>query len=93
MGLDDLLDDGIGRALVRLVLVVLRFLAFLGWDCFIDGVGWRIGWVFYRGITFGRFPEEGFSDHEGAPFLTLIVVDLTGLGLLGLLIAWLSQFA
>lgn len=93
MGIDDLFDDGLLKGLIRVFVGLLRFLHFLGWHCLIDGIGWRIGWGFYRLITFGGWPKEGLSDHEAAGFGTLLVVDLTGLGLLAGLIAWLGQFA
>lgn len=89
--MEDLFDDGLLRALLRMVLGLLRVLLFIGWDLLFEQVGWFVGWLFYRGISFGRFPEQQLSEQDRASTGTAILVEFTGLGLLALAIYGLSQ--
>lgn len=75
--------DGLFRPLLRLILWVLRILQFLAWDLLFSYIGWSIGWFFYRGITFGRFPGEALSDLDNCNFGKSLLVELTGLTILG----------
>lgn len=49
--MEDLFDDGLLRALLRMVLGLLRVLLFIGWDLLFEQVGWFVGWLFYQGIS------------------------------------------
>jgi hypothetical protein len=89
--MEDLFDDGLLRALLRMVLGLLRALLFIGWDLLFEQVGWFVGWFFYRVISFGRFPEQQLSEQDRASTGTAILVEFTGLGLLALAIYGLSQ--
>ena len=89
--MEDLFDDGLLRALLRIILGLLRILLFIGWELLVEQVGWYVGWCFYRTLTFGHFPAEKISDQERASVGTAIIVEFTGLGVLALLIYGLSQ--
>ena len=84
------LVEGIFRPIVKLILLVLRFLQFLAWDLLVTHVGWSIGWFFYRTITLGHFPNEGLDDLDNCSWGKALIVELTGLGLLASAIMLLS---
>lgn len=73
------------------LLFVLRALWWLGWDFLIEGIGWRIGWVFYRILTLGKFPTRGFNEVDEAPWVVAVFVDISGLIVVGGLIALLTN--
>lgn len=80
--LDLLLDLG---DLSRAALVkLLRALWWLGWDFCVRTVGWSIGWMFLRIVTFGRFPREEIKQLDNAPWLLGMLVEILGLALLAM---------
>lgn len=80
------LDD-----IFRPALWVARALWWLGWEFMVRTVGWSIGWVIWRGLTLGRFPDTGFHDLEQTGFWPSLLVELTGLAALAGAIWWLSM--
>lgn len=80
--MDEILGDLL-RPVLRLFLGFLRLLQFLAWDLLVSYIGWSLGWTFYRIITFGAFPREGLGDLESCSWWKAILVELTGLALLG----------
>lgn len=72
------------------LLFVLRALWWLAWDLLVEGIGWTIGWVFYRALTFGRFPDFGVNEQENASYPLRLSVELTGLAILAVAIWLLS---
>lgn len=40
---------------------------------------WWIGWCVWRGLSLGRWPQEGFTEQDRAGPWTAAVVGLTGL--------------
>lgn len=93
MDTDDIFDGGLLKGVARIFLAFLRALLFIGWDLLFEVVGWTIGWPIYRALSFGRFPKEHIRNHEGAAWFTCLVVDLTGLAILVIVIAWISPYA
>ena len=74
-----------------LVVAVLRGLWWLGWEFYVQTVGWSIGWLFLRVLTLGRFPEEGLGEVDGASPLRALLVEVTGLALLAFCTWWLTS--
>jgi hypothetical protein len=83
--------EHIFKPFIRLIVGILRVLLFLGWDLLFEYVGWSVGWAFYRLVSFGKFPSESWSELEQASLFTRLIVELTGIGLLGFLVFFLSQ--
>jgi hypothetical protein len=77
------------RPIIRLIIGVLRVLHYLGWYLF-EQVGWTIGWYFYRSISFGQFPAEALSELGQTSWFKALLVEMTGLGILGALIFLLN---
>ena len=78
--------------LLRPVLWIARALLWLGWDLIVRTIGWSIGWVFFRTITFGRFPDTGIGDIEQTSFGYSLIIELTGLLLLAAFVLFVSQY-
>ena len=88
--LDDIADD-FAKPILKLVILCLRGLLFLGWDFCVETVGWTIGWWFYRAITLGKFPTEKWEEQENAPLILALSIEFTGLGILAGLIYLLTK--
>ncbi len=73
-----------------LVVAVLRFLWWLGWDVCVQTVGWSIGWSVLRLLTLGRYPAQRFRGLDDASAGTVVAVDIVGLVVLALGIWWLA---
>jgi hypothetical protein len=86
------LEDLIFRPIARFALMIARALWWLGWDFFVETVGWSIGWPICRVLSFGRFPETGFGELEETPFWAAVLVEATGLAALALIIWGLSAY-
>lgn len=68
----------IGRAL----LFFFRSLVVILWAAIelnFVSVAWWLGWPFVRLVTIGRFPDEGFLEHDRATSLKLVGVGLMGI--------------
>jgi len=74
--------DTLLRPVATLLLGIARFLLWLGWEFFVQTVGWSIGWLVCRAIFFGRFPTEALGDRDEASFGTALMVELVGLATL-----------
>lgn len=70
---------------------LLRTLWWLGWDFCVRTIGWSIGWVFFRIVTLGRFPSEGFRQVDEAPWFVGLLVEAFGLALLALSVYAVTQ--
>ncbi len=81
----------VGRSIIKFFIGFLRVLLFIGWELFFEYVGWSVGWAFYRMLSLGRFPKVSLGDLEKASTGTALLVEFTGLGVIGLLIFLLSQ--
>lgn len=69
---------------------VLRFLWWLGWEFIVETVFWSFGWLTLRALTLGRYPEERFAEQDAASGFTAFVVQATGALVLALAIWLLS---
>ncbi len=85
-------EDIIFRPVARGALVIARALLWLGWDVFVETIGWSIGWLIWRTLTFGRFPETGLGDIDETPWWVALLVELTGLLALVLLVWGLASY-
>ena len=85
--------DAFVRPILSSVLAVARVLLWLGWDFGFQIVGWSIGWVVCRIITFGKFPHVGFGDVEQMEFWVALLVEIIGLLVLALAVLLLSGYA
>lgn len=72
------------------VVALLRALWWLSWELLVQTIGWSIGWVFLRALTFGRFPEERFRGLDDASWSKALFIEAVGLVLLALAIWALS---
>ena len=78
--------------LLRPVLWIARALLWVGWDLLVRTIGWSIGWVFFRAITFGRFPDTGIGDLDQTSFVYSLIIEFTGLLLLAGFVFFLTQY-
>ena len=78
--------------LLRPVLWIARALLWVGWDLLFRTVGWSVGWLFWRAITLGRFPDAGIKDVDETSFGHSLLVEFTGLALLAGLVVFLSIY-
>ena len=85
-------EDFVFRPIARLVLIIARALWWLGWEFFVQTIGWSIGWPIWRLLTFGRFPDTGFRDLNETSWGAALLVELTGLGALALVICGLVSY-
>ena len=69
---------------------VLRALWWLAWDFCVETVGWSVGWLMLRLITFGQFPREPLSGVEQASTALSLFVEAVGLATLATSIWLLS---
>lgn len=72
------------------LLGILRALWWLAWDFCVETIGWSIGWLMLRLVTFGRFPDEPLSGVDQASTGVALFVQLVGLGTLAGFIWFLS---
>ena len=77
--------------LLRPVLWIARALLWVGWDLLVRTIGWSIGWVFFRAITFGRFPGMGIGELDQTSFGFSLIIELVGLLLLAGFVLLLTQ--
>jgi hypothetical protein len=75
---------------LRPVLAIARVVLWLAWDLCLEIIGWSIGWVVCRTLTFGHWPKAKYSEMATLDSTEALVVELIGLGTLALLIAVLS---
>ena len=79
--------------LFRPALWLARALWWLGYDFAVQTVGWSIGWLIWRAVTLGRFPDTKIGEvDETAPWAALLV-EVTGLLTLAGIIWWLKEHA
>lgn len=74
--------------LARPLLWLLRLLWSAAWEWTFQAVGWWLGWPFWRLVSLGRFPEAPFlqpvdDSRDDVPFATAVIVDVTGIVVLG----------
>ena len=84
------MEEGIGellRLVYRVIVAGFRIVQLVAWEWLFHGIGWHLGWLFYRVVSFGRFPSARSRDEYQASLSTVLLVELTGLTLLGILIA------
>lgn len=80
------------KPIARLFLAIVRGLIWLAWELMIQTIGWSIGWVICRVISFGYFPKEKVSELDSTPVTVAFVVEIIGLAFLCFLAYWLSKF-
>ena len=68
----------------------LRALWWLAWDFCVETVGWSIGWLVLRLVTFGQFPREPLGGVEQASTALSLFVEAVGLATLATSIWFLS---
>ena len=85
--------DTLLRPILSSVLAVARAVLWLGWDFGFQIVGWSIGWVVCRIITFGKFPHVGFGEVEEMDFWVALLVEIIGLLVLALAVFLLAGYA
>jgi len=73
-----------GRPLLRLFYYIGRGLLWLAWDLSIVIIGWSIGWGALRIITLGKYPQHKFLEQNKASTWQAILIELFGIGILGL---------
>ena len=76
------MDDLFSEALGPLFRGLFRIGRFLVWELLFESIGWTIGWMFWRGVTLGRFPRVKWSELEQADFVTSLVVEGSGIAIL-----------
>lgn len=76
--------------LSRPALWIARGLWWLGYEFAIRTVGWSIGWLIWRVLTLGRFPETEWGEIDEAALWASILVEITGLAALAGIIWMLS---
>lgn len=57
---------------------LLRFLWWLGWEFFVETVFWTVGWLTLRALTLGRYPQERFTEQDAASGFAAFVVQVSG---------------
>ena len=87
--MDELIGD-IFRPILRFLYGFLRVLLYIGWDLLVAHVGWTIGWIFYRTMTFGLFPKEKLRELDRCSWGKALFIELTGLGIIGFLVYFVS---
>jgi len=75
-------SDLLLRPVASALLWIARVLWWLGWEFFVETIGWSIGWPICRALTLGRFPDTGFRDQEETSWWASLLVELVGLGAL-----------
>jgi hypothetical protein len=75
----------------RLVLGLLRVLWWLAIDVGVQMVGWSVGWLFLRAITWGRLPSQPWDQTDAPPSFVHLLVSLLGVIVLALAIYLLSS--
>lgn len=73
------LTEGLLKAIMRLLGVVIRALIWLIVECFFEIVAWYVGWPICRVCSLGRYPQQSINDHEQASTLIHFVVSLIGI--------------
>lgn len=77
--------------LLRPVLWIARALLWIGWNLIVRTIGWSIGWVFFRAVTLGRFPDTGIGNLDQTSLGYSLFIEFTGLILLAAFVFLLSQ--
>ena len=73
-----------------LLLGVLRALWWLAYDFLIQTIGWSVGWLTLRLLSFGKLPKEPLSALDQVSFGLALFIELIGLITLACLILLLS---
>lgn len=71
--------EGLFKAVLRLVGLLVRALLWLIWEMFFEVIAWYVGWPICRLLSFGRYPKEGINEHEQTTTFTQFVVSIVGL--------------
>ncbi|KRA74507.1 hypothetical protein ASD78_13670 [Lysobacter sp. Root667] len=88
----DEVDDFLFRPIARFALIVARALWWLSRELLVETVGWSIGWLIWRLLSFGRFPDTGFGDLEQTSGWAALLVEFTGLAAIALTIWGLTAY-
>ena len=60
------------------VVGLLRFLWWLAWDFSVETVFWAVGWLTFRTLTLGRYPNERLTEQDAASGFAAFVVEVAG---------------
>ncbi|WP_221798447.1 hypothetical protein [Oceanobacter mangrovi] len=77
--MEDLVGEGIFRFLLHVLVWTARILYFLAWELMIERIGWSIGWVICRLLSWGKYPEVGLGEYDHASGPTSVLVNLIGI--------------
>ena len=80
------------KPIARVVLAIARGLLWLSWEFMIQTIGWGIGWIICRLVSFETFPKEKISEVDDASWPVAIIVEVVGLVFLACLAYWLTGF-
>lgn len=75
----------------HLLLAILRILWWLAWDFCFEIIGWSVGWLACRLLSFGKFPKEGISQINEANSSTAFLIEILGLAVIAIGIYLLSH--
>jgi|TARA_Y100000296_G_scaffold7231_1_gene8659 hypothetical protein len=90
--MEELVTEGIIKAGLRIILIILRVIYFIGWELFVEYVGWAVGWCICRVITIGHYPKYKINSYEDAPLSTVLVVNGIGIFFVAGSIAILAEY-
>jgi len=81
------LAEGLLKATLRALGLLIRFLIWLIVELFFEVTAWYVGWPICRALSLGSWPRESIGEHELAAPLTRFTVSVVGiLALLGIVI-------
>ncbi len=80
------------KPVARIILTVAKSLLWLSWELIIQTIGWSIGWVVCRLVSFGTFPKERVSGIDDALWFVALIVEIIGLVFLVCMVNWLNGF-
>lgn len=81
------------RPVLGIVLAILRGLLWLGWEVGFHIIGWTVGWVVCKIVTFGHLPDAAYSDVDNVDFWVALTIQIIGLLVLLVGIGLLASLA
>ncbi len=75
----DEIVEGIFHLIFKVFVGFLKILRYFAFELMFEGLGWAIGWLVLRLITFGRYPKQRFFQSNDASILVSIGVEIVGM--------------
>lgn len=67
------------KPLFNFLVFLFRIVFFVVWEVLPEYLGWIIGWLTCRLLTFGNYPKEGLQNYSETPIITKIFVTFIGI--------------